>query len=90
MAAWRPIMMAMTTAFTKYGRHILRGRDALLYVGEATQQTFAARFQQHQSWLPHEGPVRVYVGRMYVPRRHNASLMVGQGGERIFCWRSES
>jgi hypothetical protein len=55
-----------------YGRHILGDRDALLYVGEATQQTFSARFRQHQSWLANEWPVRVYLGRMYLPRRHSA------------------
>ncbi len=53
-----------------YGRHILGDRDALLYVGEAADQTFAVRFQEHQKWLVHEYPVRVFVGRLYVPRRH--------------------
>ena len=56
-----------------YGRHILGGRDALLYVGSAVDQTFAARFRQHQSWLPDEWPVTVYLGRIYMPRRHTAS-----------------
>lgn len=55
-----------------YGRHIIGGRDALLYIGEATQQTFSARFRQHQSWLVDEWPVRVYVGRVYSARRHSA------------------
>jgi hypothetical protein len=54
-----------------YGRHILGDRDALLYIGEATDQTFSARLRQHQSWLAHEYPVRVYVGRIYDPRRHS-------------------
>ena len=58
--------------YQMYGRHIIAGRDALLYIGEATQQTFSARFRQHQSWLVHEWPVRVYVGRIYLPRRHTA------------------
>jgi hypothetical protein len=53
-----------------YGRHILGSRNALLYIGEATEQTFSARFQQHESWLLHEWPVRVYIGRIYSPRRH--------------------
>lgn len=53
-----------------YGHHILGDRNALLYVGEATDQTFAARLRNHQSWLAHEWPVRVYLGRLYVPRRH--------------------
>ena len=55
-----------------YGRHILGDRDALLYVGEATDQTFSARLREHQSWLVHEYPVRVYVGRPYIPRRHSS------------------
>src|ERR1051326_1516535 len=53
-----------------YGRHVLGDLDALLYVGKASEQTFSARFRQHQSWLVHEWPVRVYVGRIYMPRRH--------------------
>ena len=55
-----------------YGRHLISGPDALLYVGEATQQTFSARLRQHQSWLVDEWPVQVYVGRIYSPRRHSA------------------
>lgn len=54
-----------------YGRHILGDRDALLYVGKATDQTFSARFKAHLSWLAHEWPVRVYVGRLYLPIRHS-------------------
>lgn len=53
-----------------YGRHVLGDRDALLYIGEATEQTFSARFRKHESWLVHEWPVRVYIGRIYSPRRH--------------------
>jgi hypothetical protein len=56
-----------------YGRHVLGGRDALLYVGSAIDQTFAARFRQHEAWLLHEWPVTVYLGRMYLVRRHTAS-----------------
>ncbi len=55
-----------------YGRHVLGDRDALLYVGETTEPTFSGRLRQHESWLIHEWPVRVYVGRMYSPRRHTA------------------
>ena len=54
-----------------YGRHILGDRDALLYVGETTEQTFSCRFRQHQSWLIEEwDPVRIHLGRIYSPRRH--------------------
>ena len=56
-----------------YGKHILGDRDALLYLGEATQQTFSARFRQHQVWLDNEWErVRVYLGRMYMRGRHTA------------------
>ncbi len=34
-----------------YGKHILCGKDTLLYIGEATEQTFSTRFKQHQHWL---------------------------------------
>ena len=55
-----------------YGRHILGDRNALLYIGEATEQTFSARLREHQTWLVQEYPVRIYVGRMYMPQRHSA------------------
>lgn len=53
-----------------YGRHILGDEDALLYVGRATDQTFAGRFRKHRDWLRYEWPVRVYLGRVYDPERH--------------------
>lgn len=54
-----------------YGQHILDEQDApgykpsLLYIGEATEQTFADRFGQHRKdWLEQEwGPVTIYLGR---------------------------
>ena len=65
-----------------YGRHILGNRDALLYIGEATDQTFAERFKQHEEWLSHEWPVRVYLGRIYSPRRHRPD-------DRWRTWKSD-
>ena len=65
-----------------YGRNMLGDRDALLYIGEATEQTFAARFRQHQEWLQHEWSVRVYVGRLYLPRRHSAK-------DRWASWKAD-
>ena len=53
-----------------YGTHILCGPDTLLYIGRATEQTFASRFRQHQRWLEHEELVHVYLGRSYMPDRH--------------------
>lgn len=56
-----------------YGQHILCGPDALLYVGKTTEQTFSRRLGQHQSdWLAYEDSARVYVGRVYVRKRHTA------------------
>ena len=54
-----------------YGKHILAGPNSLLYVGQATEQTFAGRFRQHQQWLKNEYPgIYVHVGRLYMPERH--------------------
>lgn len=55
-----------------YGRHVLGDHDALLYIGEATEQTFSTRLRQHDEWLQNEWPVQVYLGRLYSPRRHSA------------------
>jgi hypothetical protein len=57
-----------------YGRHILYERNALLYIGIATKQTFSQRFLQHKEWLEtdqNEKDVRIYLGRVYDPRRHS-------------------
>jgi hypothetical protein len=54
-----------------YGTHILFGPESLLYVGKATEQTFSQRFRQHRAWLDAEAPVHVYLGRTYVPGRHD-------------------
>lgn len=56
-----------------YGRHILAGPDALLYIGKAAEQTFSTRFKQHQPWLSKEYPgIRIYLGRLNFPERHAA------------------
>ena len=67
-----------------YGKHVLGDPDALLYIGEATQQTFSGRFTQHQIWLVHEYPVHIYVGRLYMPKRHT-SHDNWRCGPRTFC-----
>lgn len=55
-----------------YGKHILCGKDTLLYIGEATEQTFSTRFKQHnKDWLCNEENIRVYLGRIYNPQRHS-------------------
>jgi hypothetical protein len=55
-----------------YGRHILDDpkapsyKPSLLYIGEATDQTFASRFRMHKrSWLEHEWKesISIHVGR---------------------------
>jgi hypothetical protein len=53
-----------------YGRHILCGPDTLLYIGQATGQTFSRRFRQHQEWLEKEEEIAVYLGRIYDLQRH--------------------
>lgn len=54
-----------------YGKHILAGPDSLLYIGEATDQTFSARIAQHQEWLQKEYKgIYVHVGRLYLQQRH--------------------
>ena len=50
-----------------YGSHILYGREkeALLYIGQTTQQTFSQRFSQHKGeWLNKEKNVSIYIGRL--------------------------
>lgn len=58
-----------------YGRHILYGKGALLYVGKATRQTFSQRMKQHKKWWlgddQNEKDVSIYVGRIYNPRKHS-------------------
>jgi GNAT superfamily N-acetyltransferase len=54
-----------------YGEHILCGKDTLLYIGKAPEQTFAVRFLQHKEWLDDESGIQVYIGRIYDPERHS-------------------
>jgi hypothetical protein len=55
-----------------YGRHILCGPDTLLYIGQATGQTFSRRFRRHERWLRDEGEIQIYLGRIYDALRHTA------------------
>lgn len=55
-----------------YGTHILAGPETLLYIGQATGQTFSRRFRQHREWLVHEEGTSVFLGRMHNPDRHSA------------------
>lgn len=57
-----------------YGRHILHGRDCLLYVGITTEQTFSDRFKQHETWLKEdqdEEDINIHLGRIYDPQKHS-------------------
>lgn len=47
-----------------YGRHVVFGPNALLYVGMTVRQTFGARFEQHTLWLQGEDEVHVRLGRI--------------------------
>lgn len=55
-----------------YGTHILCGPDTLLYVGEALDQSFSKRFNQHKNeWLGKEENAQIYLGRIYDSTRHS-------------------
>lgn len=48
-----------------YGNHILCRENTLLYVGQATDQTFSQRFKQHEKeWLKKEKKIKIYLGRI--------------------------
>ncbi len=58
-----------------YGEHVLNGKDTLLYIGQATQQTFSMRLAQHKKdWMLKEKNkgknITVYLGRIYDPKEH--------------------
>lgn len=52
-----------------YGSHPIYGSDVLLYIGKASQQTFAVRLRQEQ-WLYNQDGrnIRYYVGRLAAER----------------------
>lgn len=50
-----------------YGPHILAGKNALLYIGQATDQTFSQRLRQHKKDLLLDEPLKdlaIYLGRL--------------------------
>lgn len=54
-----------------YGKHILCKNNSLLYIGKAFKQTFSRRFKDHQKWLKDEANIKIYVGRIYNPKKHS-------------------
>lgn len=48
-----------------YGQHVVYGNDALLYIGQAGNQTFGRRLLQHNWELWTASPVSVYLGKLY-------------------------
>jgi len=57
-----------------YGKHILCGEDALLYVGITTERTFTERFKEHKTWLledQDEKDIAIYLGRVSDPARYS-------------------
>lgn len=61
-----------------YGPHPVSGTDSLLYIGQANDQTFAARFTNpdRQLWGPHDAPwgdntalLRFFTGRVHPTQR---------------------
>ncbi len=47
-----------------YGIHILCGKNTLLYVGKAIDQTFSQRFKQHKKDWIGNCKVKIYLGRI--------------------------
>lgn len=48
-----------------YGKHILGSKRTLLYIGQAADQTFSARFKQHKKeWIYGERGLKIYLGRI--------------------------
>ena len=48
-----------------YGRHVVFGKDSLLYVGKAVKQSFGERIKDHEYWLGDVSGLEIYVGRIY-------------------------
>lgn len=48
-----------------YSHHAVFGPGSLVYIGKAVEQTFAARFKQHEAdWLSEENDVAIRLGRL--------------------------
>ncbi len=47
-----------------YAHHVVFGAGALVCIGKAQEQTFAARFAQHEEWLDLENDVSIRLGRL--------------------------
>ncbi|MGE5446044.1 MAG: hypothetical protein ACM3SR_15865 [Ignavibacteriales bacterium] len=57
-----------------YGRHILYGKNTLLYIGMVTEETFSQRFREHKIWLDYdqdEEDIKIYLSRIYDPKEHS-------------------
>jgi len=55
-----------------YGRHLLYGYDALLYMGQCTDQTFSQRIdQEYRDYLKDEKDIQLFLGRIYDYKRHS-------------------
>ena len=48
-----------------YGRHVIFGKDSLLYIGKAVDQSFSKRLKDHEYWLRDVSGLEIYVGRIY-------------------------
>lgn len=80
-----------------YGRHIIYGRNALLYIGMTTDQTFSQRIGDHgKQWLDEDQDkkdVKIYVGRVYDPKKHSKKYGWRswkrdiRRAERILIWK---
>ncbi len=59
-----------------YGRHILCKKNALLYIGQASDETFSQRFKRHKKWLDidqDKKDIKIYLGRVYDSKKHTSA-----------------
>ena len=48
-----------------YGYHVVFGKDALLYIGLAREQTFGKRLSQESYWIDDTSGAFIYLGRLH-------------------------
>lgn len=56
-----------------YGNHPLYGKDVLLYIGQADQQTFGKRISQENWTVMNDAiNIKIYVGRLFSDKIHSS------------------
>ncbi|MBF0565030.1 MAG: hypothetical protein HQK89_07300 [Nitrospirae bacterium] len=69
--------------FQVYGEHILSGRDTLLYIGIAINETFSANIGEIKDWLYEVGDISIYLGDTYNSNKHTVE-------RDYFTWRRDT